>query len=386
MYENINPNFYINNRDDIYRKVAPYSYKQIDTHVISGLFPGSINMYKNTPRERAGYVFITRPQLNLLPSNLKRNRVYNTLVNSNPLSMERVIRTTLDPRLQTVFNLRCDLVDPYSPFINLLSNTIKSLSGFPDLVNETYSSQPGLRKETHVIVDGQLTYYQEFDLDATFNNTIMEPIMRLFYIWGMYMADVFDGTCIPYVDFLARNEIDYNTRIWRIVTDESDKYVSKILATGASFPTTVPVGNWADYNNESLFQEANSDISIRFKSMGMTALDTILIHEFNRLMCMFHPVIRQTVEDGFEPTRAADKFFNIPKQYLNYFPVGKYPYISEDNELCWIADLNDKKLTYAFDVIGNITGEHPKQFQNGFKKPNHNKSTRKILDDFSNLV
>ena len=63
------------------------------------------------------------------------------------------------------------------------------------------------------------------------------------------MVYVFRGTHVT----LTENEYDYNTRLYRLVTDSSGKYVKKISATGASIPISVPTGKFFDYKREGVY-------------------------------------------------------------------------------------------------------------------------------------
>ena len=55
------------------------------------------------------------------------------------------------------------------------------------------------------------------------------------------MSLVFEGKLVPYFDYMAENTIDYNTRIYRLVTDSTHMYVTKIAATGYAFPISVSI-------------------------------------------------------------------------------------------------------------------------------------------------
>jgi hypothetical protein len=50
-------------------------------------------------KEHRGYVFFTRPQLNLSTGNLRNVRALNPFLTKEPLSVQRFARCTLDPRL-----------------------------------------------------------------------------------------------------------------------------------------------------------------------------------------------------------------------------------------------------------------------------------------------
>lgn len=262
-------------------------------------------------RETYGLTFIVKPQLNLQSSNVRASRIMSSLMNKNPTSVQRVVRSILDPRFQRGFNLMrkagitewipgnpCPLVDPKMAFIPVLTNNLKSMSGWPDAIVPTYSSSPGLYKEVFSMVDGSMAMYGEYDLDLTFRNIRGDIIPYLFYIWERYTTLTFDGTLLPYLDFITERELDYTTRIYRVLLDTDKRTVTKVISTGACFPVTNPIGMFGDFNSEVPFLEQNKDISIRFRCMGMEIFDDILIKEFNDTVAIFNPEMKDEFRDS----------------------------------------------------------------------------------------
>ena len=87
-------------------------------------------------------------------------------------------------------------------------------------------------------------------MDVTFKNTKGNPLLYFFYIWIKYQTLVFEGILNPYMDMIVENEIDYNTRIYRLVMDQQKRYVTYIAATGASLTN----GVWSTVGGTSLIQ------------------------------------------------------------------------------------------------------------------------------------
>jgi len=250
-------------------------------------------------KDSHGLVFFTRPQLNLSSSNIKNYRRMYSLLSEDSASVARYVRCVLDPRLaitqpedSNLTTIRSDLMNEFLPFIPVFTNNIKTVSGWPDLVLPTFTSKEGLRKEQWSIGDGAIEIYNSFDLDCVFKNTKDEPITTIIDTWLSYIANVFEGTLSPYLDMITENEIDYNTRIYRLVMDETQTYVKKIAATGASFPVNVPSGKMFDYTEETKYNDQTKDINIRFKCNGAMYNDAILIDEFNKTVGVFNPEVR----------------------------------------------------------------------------------------------
>lgn len=317
-------------------------------------------------KDMYGFTFFTRPQLNLTRLNVTNYRGFYNLLTDNRMSYQAFTRLMLDPRLQHVGGLQCPFVDMNNPFISILTNNVQSLSGWPDLTVPTYTSEAGQFGEEHSFVDGVTNHYESFDLDVTFKNTKGNPLIYFFYIWIKYQSLVFEGILNPYIDMITENEIDYNTRIYRLVLDQQKRYVTYIGATGASYPINVPTGSLFDFNVDTPFNTRNTEINIRFKSMGFIAFEDILKLEFNKTTAMFNAGMRKVFESdmgsGSDSFKARDdgatvyrvagsSYVKIPHMLAmsmdtsvfsnNFFAVNHraYPYINLiTNELEWWVD------------------------------------------------
>ncbi len=246
-------------------------------------------------KERYGYTFFTKPQLNMTSDNIQTQRLFYPLLTNDTNTIQNFVRATLDPR----YALRSNptLVDPYQAFIPVMTNNLNAISGWDDYIAPTYESQPGNYKESTSFVDGNILNYTGYDISATFRNTRGDPIVYLIYIWLLYSSFVFEGTMSPYPDMIIENEIDYNTRIYRLVMDRTNTYVRKIMATGASFPISLPLGGFFDYTKDNPINSEVYDFTINFRCLGITYQDDILIKEFNDVVGIFNPDMK-ALENG----------------------------------------------------------------------------------------
>jgi hypothetical protein len=320
-----------------------------------------------------GLTFFTRPQLNLQSDNIRNVRQLYPLLNMADESIQKFVRLTLDPRLQWGYDpqsvqssvnstsanaflsqafqgsgiISSALVDPLMAFIPILTNNINSISGWPDIVAPTYTSEKGLYNQAYSQVDGSVKSFETFDLDVTFRNSRGDPIVYMFYIWLWYMSLVFEGYIVPYPDFIAENELDYCTRIYRIVLDPTRTFVRKIAATGAAFPISLPLSSFFDYTNEKPYNDQNKDITVRFRSNGVTYMDDILIYEFNKTVGIFQPTILKILANGGSAapqgyTATVGNLVKVEKNLLPYFNNRGYPYIDPNTyELQWWVDVNE---------------------------------------------
>ncbi len=295
-------------------------------------------------RERYGYTFFTRPQLNLQSANIRAQRLFYPLLTKDVNTVQNYVRSILDPRIALTLNP--SLCDPYNGFIPVLTNNLKAISGWDDYIAPTFTSDEGNYKESVSFVDGNILNFQTYDIDCTFRNTRGDPIIYMIYIWLLYQSFVFEGIMSPYPDMIIENEIDYNTRIYRLVMDKSNTFVRKILATGASFPITLPLGNFFDYTSDSPTNSEIYDFTIRFRCMGITYQDDILIKEFNEVTEIFNPSMRSA--------NRANDMVQVPKALLVVFNNRGYPRINPATyELEWYVS---KQMYNARVNLVNIKG------------------------------
>lgn len=252
-------------------------------------------------QDEYGYVFITRPQLNLTDSNIINNRIFKDLSTKSDATVQSFVRNTLDPRLYYSNESICPFVDPNNVFISVLTNSITKLSGWPDRTAPSWESKEGVRKEKYAMVDGISEINGVYDLDLTFRVFAGEPISMLMEKWMLYPGLIFEGTFNPYMDFIVENERDYDTRIYRLVMTSDGKYVKKIAGTGASFPVNDNAGRSFDYTTDVPYSDQNKEVTYRFKSIGAIYNDSILVFAFNRAVGIFHKGMR-TLNEGNNTT------------------------------------------------------------------------------------
>lgn len=286
--------------DQIYQNTPVGSLRRAIGNTLYGLnFRQTGNVVPRS-KDQYGFTFFTRPQLNLSERNITNYRGFYNLLTSNPVSYQRFTRMMLDPRLGYHGSVKSPFVDNQNPFFSILTNNVVSVSGWPDLTVPAYTSESGLYGEEISFVDGVTNHFESYDLDVTFRNIKGNPLIYLFYVWVKYQTLVFEGILNPYVDMITENEIDYNTRIYRVVLDNQRRFVTHIAATGASFPISVPTGNLFDYSVDTPLNTRNGEVNIRFRSMGFTAFEDLLKLEFNKTVGIFNPGMRRILNSDLE--------------------------------------------------------------------------------------
>ena len=274
--------------------------------------------------DQHGLTFFTRPQLNLTDSNVLNVRKLVSLMTGESVSVQRMVRNVLDPRLTDP----CPVLDPKSAFIPVLSNLLLSLNGWPDPTIESYTSKPGVAGEEISFVDGYIDDKATYSLQAKFRNVVGDPISLMIDSWIQYEDCVFSGKMLPYPDFIANNEIDYMSRVYRLVLDKTRRYVQKIAACGACYPTASTTGQSFNYESDAPRNASLDELQINFRAIGWIYNDYMLVSNFNNVVGVFNPDMR---------TRNLERsMVRIPHEQLMYFKNRGYPRIDPNTmEMQW---------------------------------------------------
>lgn len=297
--------------------------------------------------DHQGFTFFTRPDLRLSYDNITKDRMFSLMNTKEPESVWRWVRATLDPRLSRAM-YPCPFVDQNNPFIPLLSNNLKSMSGWSEITVDPYTSDSGYYNEQYSQADGFAYDYSSREITATFKNQIQDPINRLFSVWTRYSMLVHEGVIDPHLTNLVMNIVDYNTRIYRFVMDSTKQYVQHVSACGAAFPLNSQLASKFDFSDEKPYNEENDTVSIQFKTIGMMYDDPILLFEFNKLVEAYNPYIH--------PKRRGNKYIAVPPEYTRAFNMLGLPYIDlTTGKLEWFVTKEEYKV--IMNIIGDVYNE-----------------------------
>lgn len=317
-------------------------------------------------QDHHGFVFFTKPNLNLSLGNIQGYRKLQYLTDESENSMATAMRSTLMPkRIGSDFwtrggsNVdqslpRSPMVDDDLPFIPFLSTSLESLSGWPDELTEWFVSEPGMHKQVTGYVDGPERNMAEYTLNATFIRKENDPHHALFSGWRMYAHAVGDGSINPWPESELEFETDYFTGIYVLLTDANKRYLHKIASTGGgAFVEGLPTGSDFNWTAEQPYNAETNRYSVPLKAFGVHYNDPIIIDNFNDLVCMFNknmwavrerPDKNDAVGDsnkwptyrGF-PYLKAGKMVKIPERFLSQEMNNRgYPYINEGtSEIEW---------------------------------------------------
>lgn len=274
-----------------------------------------------------GLIFFTRPRMNLTKENVIYERTLHPLLTTDLNSDAAAIRCYLDPESHRLGLANSNKVLQDSPWIHLLGNHCVSMSGWPDIIVDTFSSGAGLYNQEWVMYDGFPKLYGKWDSTLTFRNTVGNPILNMMNYWTQYGARVHEGVMNPYFDSLFENELDYNTRIFNIVLDNSRTKITAISSTIA-IPTANPMGEIFNFDRSKVYNDSIDQLSYQFTCVGAEYNDPILYREFNDVTCLFN--------EGMLPNNRDSGYIRVPPHQISFFNYLAIPWINLDtNELEW---------------------------------------------------
>lgn len=291
-------------------------------------------------KDHYGMTFFTRPLMNMTTGNLRMVRQMIPLLNTNSRSIPRIIRLLFDKNLKKLESLESPFVDNQQAFIPFLTDTLLSISGWPDIEAPMFNSPEGVYKESFSFVDGLTLNYTTYNIQASFRNVYGDPVTSFFLYWLHYMSFVYQGLMVPYPNMLIENEIDYQTRIYRLVLDANRNKVTKIAACGAAFPYALSIGASFNFEADRPLNPSNDQITVPFKCMGAMYQDDILIDEFNKTVEYFNWDMKDNSRKNL--------YTKIPTEYLILFNHRGYPRIDINTyELEWWIDKETYKTVIA---------------------------------------
>ena len=310
-----------------------------DLDIALGAAVRNINIRSQTAlvpqnKEQTGLVLFTKPNCYLHDVACATDRMLSVLMTTNPSSYHSIIRASLDPTGHREDQLdgsppyvNCDLVDPDSIFIPLLTNTCLELTGWPDPILDTSDSTPGRRQEVYGYTDGIFRIHGKFTLTGVFKNIPRDPVRQMLDVWCLYQSNIARGKTFPSLKSIVKRRVNYQTRIWRIVLDDTRQIVTRIGCAHGARPVVTDIGRVFDYSSERPITEA-SNVTTQFICYGAEYNDPILIHEFNLTSTWFCQGLRHKERRDVEYVKLK------PEEWQIF--GGAYPLIDEDtNEMQW---------------------------------------------------
>lgn len=337
--------------DQIYRLTGFGGYGSTKLDFYYGLDITNSGLPVEPVRDVNAFVFFTRPTLNMSSNNFGLARKLEYLLSENTNSMANLIRCTLMPRYYR--NLRTgtksseinslkipqsSYVDELNPFIPMLTSRLTGISGWPTKMVDFFTSAEGLGKENWSYVDGHREYYGEYQLTTSFANTRNSPIEALITAWTYYSLAVSDGSMVALPEMRAKRRVDYQTRPYVLLMDETCTFVQKIACAGNATWMSSPEADSFNIDTTQVFNQGAAELSLSLKCHGVRYNDPIIVQNFNSLVLMYNPslldgdsYVKLIPDEYLQYNRRAIPFINIEDGYKLewYMPSDRYEEISQ---------------------------------------------------------
>jgi hypothetical protein len=300
--------------------------------------------------EVVGYTFITRPKLNLTTPSLRQDRILAMLDTAEDQSLPFAIRCYLDTNFAkrkdvAPHALACPFFNEESPFIVPLSNNLVSLSGWPDPVVDTETTDGGFFNEDLTMAKGSDRLNRTYDLTLTFRDIQGGFILALLYMWIRYIELVVRGDVTAYAEDIDQRRINYTCSIYRFVMDPSRQFVTKWSKATGCFPKSIPLGNVFNFGDRDNFISSSAQYSVPFTANKIEIWDPIIFRDFNTISKRYCSGLQNGsyVPVDLTPTAAtANQPFQFSvKAENNFIGVPWVDLTGGINKLTWMADPSD---------------------------------------------
>jgi hypothetical protein len=313
-----------------------------------------IDIYRNAifmPEfEDHGYVFFTRPRLNLTTTSIRQDRILSLLDTFDQNSINFAIRFLLDTNLSKMYTHVLNdlstnsLVNKFNPFIPILSNRIQSLSGWPDVVIETENTEGGYFSENITYPKGHDNLSRNYELQATFSDIQGSVIMMIYFIWTRFLYLMSIGAVSCYIKDIEARRLPFTSSIYRFVMDPSKTYITKWAKATGTFPKLSTIGSYFNLDASANSVEASNNISIPIAVAGkIDYMDPIVLLEFNTLVKRYcHDI------DRYVKVASSEEALLLNYKCIPYIDIEK-----GTNELMWKYDPTDPEVQ-ALLQAGNL--------------------------------
>jgi hypothetical protein len=288
--------------------------------------------------ELSGLTFITRPRINFSDLNIRQERILSSLDVGKPDSVAFMIRCLLDTVIAGPYEdntgtkqrladavATSPLFNQYNPFMTPVCNALTSITGFPDPILDTFTTEAGFHSEDQTIPTGYDFLRKTYELQLGFKDIQGGIIMAIFYYWLYYIACVVKGTVTAYKQDIDKRRMNFDVSIYRFILDPTRKRIVRWARATSCFPKSVPYGAVFNINEGEHWISAASKFSIPFVANTVEYNDYVILYEFNQLVRRYFPdVDAAPTVPGIAPMN----YFGIP--FIEATPEGNFMIFKED--------------------------------------------------------
>lgn len=225
----------------------------------------------NAKTKTKEYIFITKPNLNLLES----SGDLNANVSKNDYITD--MHTRYLPLLE---QLQYDYSRKKGPFIPLLSNMITSSMDLPGLTSDTIETSANIYGTTMNYRGSSLKSDEDFDFSLEFNDSKYLEVYNLFKIYDEYERMKALGMVPPPSQMYTYRKLLHDiVSIYKLVVgDDGTSLVYWARAVGVTF-TSIPRDAFSDMNNND-----TQKITVGCKGKFIRDMHPRILGDFNKII------------------------------------------------------------------------------------------------------
>ena len=251
-------------------------------------------------RECVGLTFITRPKLNLSGPSLMMDRSFASMDTPDINSIGFMVRHLLDTK-RARYNApnvkNSSLIEGRSPFITPLCNGLLGISGFPDKVLQTTTTEGGYFNEDQTFATGGDSLRKTYDLTLNFKDIQYAPVSAIIETWYTWMLLATEGRVVAYGEDIDRSRIPYTCSIYRFVLDPSKRFIMRCSKATGCFPTVGLNGGAFNVNEGATYVDGVNKFSVPFKCNHVMYNDYVIFILFNLLVQKYVGVLGKQMKD-----------------------------------------------------------------------------------------
>lgn len=242
----------------------------------------------------SGYTFITRPKLCLHDVAVTKRSEFLPMNTDRVNTIGFASRCLLDTKFCRDSSDRaatCKLINTRSPFLTPLQNGLVGISGYPDPMVETVTTEAGFHSEDHTFVTGYNQMNKTYDLTLDVRDPQGGPIMAILFYWLLFMGYQAKGMMPTYLEDVVQRVLNYTVSIYRFTVDPSRRWIQHYSKATGCFLKSIPLGAFFNFSDSQKYVTAAGNFSVNFIVNKLEYNKPEILAEFNTLMRRYDPGI-----------------------------------------------------------------------------------------------
>lgn len=264
------PSLSYSNFDKLIQSTGNYTRSQLEWYNKFCRF-GAIDPY-NTLGTTREYIFFTKPDLHIFKNKSVAN--LNTQLASDPIFIDAKERY-----LDVLKQLQISNNENKSPFINILSNSVKSTVDLPTITSGEVEGANNIYGDNIPYRWASWTSDNNHEFSLEFEDSKYLEVYMLFKLWDEYVKKKSKGAITPPDESYIFNKILHDQiAVYKIIVGEDGETIIFFAKMWGVFPKKVPREAFS-----SLDAEGKLTFTVDFNATFVEDSDPTILSEFNLL-------------------------------------------------------------------------------------------------------